>query len=74
MATTQEKRKELIRLLKGDARLADEIIGQAEATEKQADDLEMKYKERRSAAAPFANVPAYLPPATSGIGAVMGRK
>lgn len=69
MATTDEKRRALIQLV--GLKMANEILAQAQATEKQADDLKLKYKERQDAAAPFAGVPGYLPPAASGIGAVL---
>lgn len=47
--------------------LAARVLAQAEATEKQADDLKLKYKERRENL-PFAGAPSFNLPAGTGIG------
>lgn len=73
MATMTETKKAALIALLGPIEAA-KVLKQVEQTEKAADLAGIAYKERRSAAAPFADAPGYLPPAASGIGAVMGRK
>lgn len=68
---TPQKREALINLLGLED--ANQILAQAEATEKSADMRGLKYKELQAEqAAPFDGVPGYLPPAQTGIGAVLG--
>lgn len=72
MATSDEKRKALIKLLGRE--MAEAVFKQADLTEKQADEMNLKYKELRRASAPFASPPAYNPPGATGIGAILRSK
>lgn len=70
MATVEQKKLELAKLLKS-WELAESVFQEAAQVETKALEMKLKYKERRSAAGPFADVPDYLPPARSGIGSIL---
>lgn len=71
MGTTMdsEKRRQLVKLLGPE--LAAQILAAADRTEKAAIEMGLKYKERRSAAAPFSDAPSYRGNPRTGIGSVL---
>lgn len=70
MATmNDEKKRQLVKLL--GTELASEILATVEQTEKAADLAGIAYKERRSAAAPFADAPDYRGNPRTGIGSIL---
>lgn len=71
MGTTMdsEKKRQLVKLLGPE--LAAQILATVERTEKAADLAGVRYKERRSAAGPFADVPDFRGNPQTGIGSIL---
>lgn len=71
MGTTMdsEKKRQLVKLLGPE--LAAQILAAADRTEKAAIEMGLKYKERKAAAGPFADVPSYRGNPATGIGSIL---